>query len=98
MNGNLNDYFEVEYISETVPENHYKMNIRPIKHKMSISDEDILKVYKLKNKEKATYMNVSGFDVLVFEKGNWQYMISINSQVSNKATPKTLVEIADSIS
>lgn len=98
MEGELNDEFEVEYISETAPENHYKMNIRPIKYKISISDEDILKVYKLKNEEKALYASVSGFNVLVFEKDDWQYMLSIDNRISNTVTPKTLVEIADSVS
>lgn len=98
MEGELNDDFEVEYISEAAPQNHYTIIIRPLKHKIPINDEDILKVYKLKNKEKALYINTSGFNVLVFEKDNWQYMLNIDKRVSNKVTPKTLVEIADSIS
>ena len=42
-------------------------------------------------------MTISGFNVLVFESENWQYMLSINKQVLDKVTPENLVEIANSI-
>ncbi|MFJ7972320.1 hypothetical protein [Psychrobacillus sp. NPDC096389] len=43
------------------------------------------------------YMPISGFNVLVFEKDEWQYMLSINKKVSDKVTPEHLVDIANSI-
>lgn len=38
-----------------------------------------------------------GFNLLVFESDNWQYMFSIDADVSHKVTPEILVQIANSI-
>lgn len=97
LDGDINDSFEVEFVSDKSPENHYKIDVRPVKHKISIRDKDILKVFKLKNGNDASYMNISGFNVLVFERDNWQYMLSVSKRVSDKVTPETLVQIANSI-
>lgn len=42
-------------------------------------------------------MTISGFNVLVFERDGWQYMLSIDKRVSDKVTPETLLDIANSI-
>lgn len=42
-------------------------------------------------------MRVSDFNVLVFERGKWQYMLIIDKRVSHKVTTEILVEIANSI-
>ena len=97
LEGEVNDSFEMKYISDKHPENHYKINVRPVKHKIPIKDRYVLETFELRNKNKAIYMTISGFNVLVFEKDNWQYMISIDKRVSDKVTPEILVEIADSI-
>ncbi|MCM3238829.1 hypothetical protein M3589_13975 [Heyndrickxia oleronia] len=97
LEGDSNDSFEVKFISDKSPENHYKINVHPIKHKISIPDKYFLKLVKLKNGNDATYMNVSGFNILVFERDNWQYFLSIDKRLSRKVTLEMLVEIADSI-
>ncbi|WLD94639.1 hypothetical protein [Alkalihalobacillus sp. AL-G] len=97
LEGELNDSFEVEFISDQSPKNHYKINVRPIKHKIPIRDDNVLRLYKLKNGNEAVYTNISGFNVLVFERGSWQYMLSINKKVSDKVSPEILVQIANSI-
>lgn len=51
----------------------------------------------MKNDIQATYMTISGFNVLVFERDNWQYMLSVDRRVSDTVTPEVLVEIANSI-
>ncbi|WP_251401586.1 hypothetical protein [Ureibacillus chungkukjangi] len=38
-----------------------------------------------------------GFNHLVFERGSWQYMLSVDKGVSDKVTPEILVQIANSI-
>ncbi|WP_459502417.1 hypothetical protein [Bacillus sp. C1] len=93
----MNDSVEVECISDKSPENHYKIDVRPVKYKIPIRDKYILGVYKLKNGLQATYMNISGFHVFVFDKNNWQYMLSVDKRISNRVTPKVLFEIANSI-
>jgi hypothetical protein len=95
--GDIDDSFEVEYVSDISPENHYKIDVRPLKTKIPIRDTYVLGVYKLKNKNEAIYMSISGFNVLVFERDNWQYMLGVNKRVSEQVTPEILVEIANSI-
>lgn len=97
LEGEMNDSFEVECISDKSPENHYKIDVRPVKHKIPIRDKYVLGVYKLKNDIQATYMNISGFNVLVFDRDYWQYMLSVDKRVSDKVTSEVLVEIANSI-
>jgi hypothetical protein len=93
----INDSLDIEFINEKSPENHYKIDIRPVKHKIAIRDKSVLKVFKLRNGNDAKYIEISGFNVLVFERDNWQYMISIDKRVSNTVTLEMLVEIANSI-
>ena len=97
LEGSMNDTFEVEFISDQSPQNHYKIDVRPVKHKIPLQDKYVIGVYKLKNEIEASYMKISGFHVLVFERDNWQYMLGIDSRVSAKVTPEVLVEIANSI-
>lgn len=97
LDGDINDSFEIEFISDKSPENHYKIDVRPVKYKIPIRDKYKLKAYELKNGNEAIYMNVSGFYSLVFEKDNWQYMFSIDKRVTDKVPPKVLVNIANSI-
>lgn len=97
LDGNINDTFEVKFISDQLPENHYKIDIRPVKYKIPIREKYVLKTFKLKNGNLATYMSISGFNTLVFDRDNWQYMLSIDKRLSNLVPPETLVEIANSI-
>jgi hypothetical protein len=97
LDGDINDSFEVEFISDQSPENHYIIDVRPAKHRITIPDKFVLKSFKLKNGNVATYINVSGFNVLVFERDHWQYMLNIDKRVSTKVTSEMLVEIANSI-
>lgn len=97
LEGDLNDSFEVEFISDKSSENHYIIDVRPLKYKIPIRDKPVLGVYKLENKNEATYLNISGFNVLVFERDYWQYMLSVDKRVSKQVTPEILVEIANSI-
>ncbi|MEK3977435.1 hypothetical protein MKZ20_22110 [Psychrobacillus sp. FSL K6-2684] len=97
LEGDTNDSFEVEFISDLSSENHYKIDVRPIKYGIPKREKYVLKTFELNNGNEATYMTISGFNVLVFESENWQYMLSINKQVLDKVTPENLVEIANSI-
>lgn len=98
LDGEINDTLEVKFISDQLPDNHFKIDIRPIQHKITF-EKYKLKVFKLKNGTNATYINdlKFGFNLLVFESDNWQYMFSIDADVSDKVTPEILVQIANSI-
>ncbi|EDL62775.1 hypothetical protein [Bacillus sp. SG-1] len=97
LDGEENDSFEMKYINEKTTDNHYKINIRPIQQKFQYKKEEVIKTIKLKDGNEAVYLDHSGFNVLVFEKENWQYMLSINKKVSELMLPGTLVKIANSI-
>ena len=98
LDGEINDTLEVKFISDQLPDNHFKMDVRPIQHKITF-EKYKSKVFKLKNGTDATYIDdlKVGFNLLVFEKDNWQYMFSIDADVSDKVTPEILVQIANSI-
>jgi len=97
LDGDYNDSFEVTFINEKFSENHYKIDVRPIKNGVPIREKYVIKTYELKNGILATYMMISGFYVLIFEEGDWQCMLSINKRVSDKVPPETLLDIANSI-
>ncbi|MBB4825909.1 hypothetical protein HNO89_003145 [Sporosarcina luteola] len=97
LDGDMNDSFEVTFIHDQLSENHYKINVRPVKYNIPIREQHVLKTFELKNGALATYTNFAGFNVLVFERNGWQYMFSIDKRVADKVTPETLVDIANSI-
>ncbi|WP_419179337.1 hypothetical protein, partial [Gottfriedia acidiceleris] len=65
-----NDSFDMEFISEKSSGIHFFINIKLAKYRMKIFDRDVVRVYKLNNGEKATYMKIRGANLLVFERGN----------------------------
>lgn len=97
LEGEINDSFEIIYISDQSPENHYKMDVRTIKYKIPVKEQYVVKKVILEDGETANYMKVSGFNVLVFEKDDWQYMLSVDSKIEDMVPVETLIEIADSI-
>jgi hypothetical protein len=97
LEGEINDSFEIIYISDQSPENHYKMDVRPIKYKIPVKEPYVVKKVILEDGDMANYMRVSGFNVLVFEKDDWQYMLSVDSEIEDKVPVETLIEIAESI-
>ncbi|MED3800795.1 hypothetical protein P4562_02500 [Lysinibacillus xylanilyticus] len=97
LEGDMNDFFEVTFINHQLPEHHYKITVRPNEFKLSAKKENIVNDFKLKNGTTAIYMEISGFNVLSFEREDWQYMLWIDKRVSNKVTPEVLVDIANSI-
>ena len=97
LDGDINDSFEVSFINDQITENHYKIDVRSINNNIPIREKYVIKTFELKNGIVATYMTISGFNVLVFERDDWQYMLSIDKRVSDKVTPETLLDIANSI-
>ena len=99
LDGEINDTFEVKFISDQLPENHFKIDVRPLKHKIDFSDKLIPKTFKLNSGTIALYEDklVRGFNLLIFESDDWQYVFSINKKVADEVTPEVLVQIANSI-
>ncbi|REJ05633.1 hypothetical protein [Halobacillus trueperi] len=98
LDGAINDSLELMFISEKSPGNHYRIDVRAIEHKIQIPDRYIVKKVNLKNANKAIYMKFSrGPYALVFERDDWQYMLSNDNRISDKVTAEVLVKIANSI-
>jgi hypothetical protein len=83
LEGDINDSLEIVLINQNSA-NHYKIDIRPVKYKIPIKEKN---VFKLKNGNKATYANISGFNLFVFERDGWQYIIGVDKRVSDRVTP-----------
>lgn len=97
LDGDMNDFFEVTFVNNQLPEHHYKITVRPIQYKFPVKKESVVKTFVLKKGTASIYMEISGFHVLAFEREDWQYMLWIDKRVSNKVTPEVLVDIANSI-
>lgn len=97
LEGDINDSLEIIFIHEKLSKHHFKIDVRPINRKIPVKDQHVTNVYKLKDGNDAKLMKVSGFHVLVFEKGNWQYMLNIAEEATDVVTPEELVAIANSI-
>jgi len=95
LEGEMNDSLDVEFVNDQSPENHYKIDVRSLKSKIPIKDKEVLGIYKLEHNNKAKYINVAGFHVVVFERDHWQYMLSVDKRTA--VTPEALVEIANTI-
>ncbi|QED50034.1 hypothetical protein FSZ17_06910 [Cytobacillus dafuensis] len=100
LDGDINDGFEIEYRHKDKPKNHYMIRVKPLTYGLPIREEHIDQTLKLKDGSKAIYSTkiARGFNLLVFEKKGWQYVLNINKAVSDQATPEILVEIANSVS
>lgn len=98
LDGEINDTLEVKFVSEQLPDNHFKIDVRPVQHKIPF-EKYKSKVFKLKNGTNGLYFEnlIAGFNLLVFETIHWQYVFSIDKDVSNEVTPEILVQIANSI-
>ncbi|MGF2614340.1 hypothetical protein FZC84_22855 [Rossellomorea vietnamensis] len=97
LDGDEKDSLEVKFINEKTPDHHYKITIRSVKHRLTFQNEEVIKVIKLNDGKDASYLDRYGFNVLVFERGPWQYMLSINKRASDLMLPGVLVQIANSI-
>lgn len=91
----INNDFEIGFFNENTPENNYTLSMRPKKHALTFKSRHINKTIKL-DKGKAFFLNNRIGNVLVFEKGNWQYIISTDKRVSEQVPLEVLVDIANS--
>lgn len=98
LDGEVNDTLEVKFISEHFPNNHFKIVVRPIQHKITF-EKYKSKIFKLKNESNGLYFEnlIPGFNLFVFETIHWQYVFSIDKGVSDEVPPEILVQIANSI-
>jgi hypothetical protein len=99
LNGKINDGFEIEYRHKDKPKNHYMIWVKPVKYGLPIRHDQIDQTIQLKDGSKAIYSSKisRGFDLLIFEKNGWQYVLNINKAVSDQVPPQILSEIANSV-
>jgi hypothetical protein len=96
-----NYHFEIKYLNQNQSFNHYMIRINPLKHKLKgvPFKNDVIHTYKLKDGSEAVYRTFpdKSFNILVFEKESWQYVLSVDHRIGDVVTAKVLIEIADSI-
>lgn len=97
QNYDMNDALSIHFLNERKPENHFKVDIRPIQNKLVFNDRSKQQELTLSNGQQAIYFENELFNFLVFENEHWQYMLGIDKRVSNKVTIEELVKIANSI-
>lgn len=98
LDGEMNDTLEISFVNEHEVDHHFKIDVHPIKHKISF-DKKESNSYKLKNGKYARFFEneIRGFHLLVFETAHWQYVFSIDKDVADIVTAEILVQIANSI-
>ncbi|KAA0548987.1 DUF4367 domain-containing protein [Bacillus sp. BGMRC 2118] len=97
INDGMNVSLEIKYIHDAKQENHFKMDIRPLKNKIQFRDTLILNTYVLKNGNKAEYISHTHFNMLVFEQDDWQYILSVDKRIAEEINGDVLTSIANSI-
>lgn len=99
LEGKANDDFEVVFINFNSPQQHYKIRIKPIDHRLEFKEGDIDQKFTLKDGSDALFIRkkLLGFYLLVFEKDGWQYVLSIDKRIADQVTPEVLVSIANSV-
>lgn len=98
----VNDHFEIEYINEKQSMNHYMIQVKPLANKLVDfpRKNDIIQIYKLKDGTKAIFGTTSfprSFYLLVFERAGWQYILSVDKRIEDKASANVLIDIAESV-
>jgi hypothetical protein len=97
--GESHGKLEIEYLNKDIPQNHFMIFVQPDKYGLPIRKEHIDQTLTLKDGSKAIYSTkiARGFNLLVFEKGGFQYVLSVDKRISDKVTPEILMEITNSI-
>ncbi|MGD6879285.1 hypothetical protein [Bacillus infantis] len=93
----INDGLEITFINEDQSENHFNINIRPLKNKIDFRGKGNQEKCQLPNGKEAIYIVNRHYTMLVLEKDNWQYMLSVSKRIASQVPQEMLVSIASSI-
>ncbi|WP_102691889.1 hypothetical protein [Rummeliibacillus pycnus] len=98
LDGEENDELEFEFINEKSPNNHYKINIRPVAYKVIFEEKDIDQKVKLNDGSEAIFSKTfTDYNTLAFEKNGLQYILSVDQKSDKKISMKNLIAIANSV-
>ncbi|USK32581.1 hypothetical protein LIT25_18545 [Bacillus sp. F19] len=92
----INNNFEIEYLNENLSENHYQVTVRPREHRIKFKQRNIARKIKMDKGSALLLNNPNGVNILVFERDDWQYMLSVDKRVSERVPVEVLVDIANS--
>ncbi len=96
--GQENDQLEIKFINKDLGQNHYTIRIKPIEYAIKIKVTQIDQKLTLSDGSEAVFSTqVTGFSILVFERNNLEYILSLDKLYSNEETKTVLVNIANSI-
>ncbi|WP_397538548.1 hypothetical protein [Rummeliibacillus pycnus] len=98
LEGEQGDGLEFEFINQNSPHNHYKIFIKPVKHKLPFGERQSNQKVKLKDGSEAVFSKAyTGYNTLVFEKNGWQYILSMDRESEKEISSANLVDIANSV-
>lgn len=99
MEGGLDEHLEIHYLNRYKPDNDYKIELYPLDNKQQLKhlsfQESELKDHTTINFFKGP---INTLQLLVFEKGNWQYLLTAENGASSEIGKQELTEIAKSLS
>ncbi|WP_146548730.1 hypothetical protein [Rummeliibacillus suwonensis] len=98
LDGEVDDELEFEFLNAKKDQNHFKILIKPVQYKEKFEEKNIKQKIKMNNGSEAIYSkSLTGFDTLVFEKNNLQYILIMDDSSNLKSSIDSLVEIANSV-
>ncbi|MDH6674854.1 hypothetical protein M2277_005553 [Paenibacillus sp. LBL] len=96
--GGLDEHLEIHYQHQHKPENEYTIELYPRKNRQQLNylsfdetelaDHNVAKFYK---------GPINSIQLLAFEKGDWQYLLTAANQASSAIGQQELTEIAQSL-
>lgn len=88
--GERNDHLNIEYLNERVPQNHYMIRISPVDYGIKFTVSHGTEIARLVDGTELRYYtsNRKPFNMMVFEKDRWQYVLSVDKRTRPKVGKK----------
>ncbi|SEL97861.1 Protein of unknown function [Paenibacillus sp. cl141a] len=94
----LDEHLEIHYRNEFKPENDYRIELYPLENRQQLEHLSF-QALKLTEQTAAKYYRgpLNTLQLLVFEKADWQYLLTTANQSSTEIGQRELTEIAQSL-
>lgn len=98
MEGGLDEHLEVHYQNRYKHEHDYKIALYPLENKQQLKHLSF-EESELSDHTTAKFYEgpINTLRLLVFEKGNWQYLLTAANRASSEIRQQELTEIAESL-
>ncbi|MGG4345307.1 DUF3889 domain-containing protein [Paenibacillus lautus] len=98
MEGGLDEHLEIHYENRYKPEHSYKIELYPLENKQQLKHLSF-EESELSDHTTAKFYEgpINTLQLFVFEKGNWQYLLTAANRASSEIRQQELTEIAESL-